>query len=92
MAFVVFMDIIFMTLAGIAIFIFRVKRKALERPVKVILYPFVPAVYVLFSAIFVISTLLAMPATSWYGLIILAIGIPLFFYFKNQKVRHLSDS
>ena len=85
MAFVVFMDTFFMTLAGIAIFVFRKKRKAAERPVKTFLYPIVPVIYILFSAAFVISTLLAMPGPSWYGLILLAIGIPLFYYFKNQK-------
>jgi basic amino acid/polyamine antiporter, APA family len=91
MAFVVFMDILFMTLAGLSIFVFRIKRKNLERPVKVVLYPFVPIVYILFSAAFVVSTLLAMPSTSWYGLIILAFGIPLFFYFK-KKNNNLSTS
>jgi APA family basic amino acid/polyamine antiporter len=87
MAFVIFMDIIFMTLAGLSIFVFRIKRKNSERPVKVILYPFVPIIYILFSAAFVVSTLLAMPSTSWYGLIILAVGIPLFYYFKNKNLN-----
>ncbi len=87
MAFVIFMDIIFMTLAGLSIFVFRLKRKDLERPVKVILYPFVPIIYILFSAMFVVSTLMAMPGTSWYGLIILVMGIPLFFYFKRQNTK-----
>ena len=85
MAFVTFMDILLMTLAGITVFIFRKKRKDADRPVKVIFYPFVPIIYVLFSGAFVISTLLAMPATSWYGLIILVVGIPLFFYFKKES-------
>ena len=87
MAFVIFMDIIFMTLAGISIFVFRIKRKDLTRPVKVILYPFVPIIYILFSATFVVSTLLAMPGTSWYGLILLVLGIPLFYYFKKKKLN-----
>ena len=39
MAFVVFMDTFFMTLAGLALFILRIKRKEMQRPVKVFLYP-----------------------------------------------------
>ena len=85
MAFVTFMDIFSMTLAGISIFVFRIKKKELDRPVKVVWYPVIPLIYAIFSGIFVISTLFAMPATSWYGLIILAIGIPLFFYFKKKN-------
>ena len=86
MAFVTFMDILAMTLAGLSMCIFSIKRKNLSRPVKVFLYPIVPFIYVFFSGIFVFSTLFAMPATSWYGLIILGLGIPLFYYFKMQKV------
>ena len=85
MAFVTFMDILSMTLAGISIFVFRIKKKEIDRPVKVAWYPVIPLVYAVFSGIFVISTLFAMPATSWYGLILLAVGIPLFFYFKTKK-------
>ncbi len=91
MAFVIFMDIIFMTLAGISIFVFRVKRKEITRPVKVILFPFVPIIYIVFSAMFVLSTLLAMPGTSWYGLLILAFGIPLYFYFKRKYSQEMEQ-
>lgn len=87
MAFVTFMDIFTMTLAGLSIFVFRRTRKDLERPVKVVLYPFVPLIYVLFSGAFVISTLMVIPATSWYGLIILVVGVPLFYYFKKKNLN-----
>lgn len=40
--YVVFMDILFMTLAGVAIFVFRAKRPTIDRPYKVWGYPVIP--------------------------------------------------
>ncbi len=53
--YVVFMDIAFMGLAGIALFVLRIKMKDAERPVKVPLYPLVPLIFVLISFAFVVA-------------------------------------
>ncbi|MDV7396462.1 amino acid permease, partial [Arthrospira platensis SPKY1] len=55
--YVTFMDIIFMTMAGVSIFIFRKKLPRLERPYKTLGYPVVPAIFVLISGAFVLNTL-----------------------------------
>ena len=83
--YVTFMDIVFMTLAGVSLFIFRFTKKSMERPVKVPLYPIIPLIFIIISTAFVGSTLLERPEQAWYGLGILALGIPFYYFFKKQN-------
>ena len=83
--YVIFMDILFMTLAGFSIFIFRKNRKELERPIKALGYPIVPALFVIISGAFVISTFFERPEQTWAGLILLGLGLPVYYYFKKQN-------
>lgn len=84
-SYVTFMDIIFMTLAGFSIFIFRVKRKDAERPILAWGYPVIPIIFIAISTAFVGSTVFARPAESSYGLIILALGVPAYYLFKRMR-------
>ncbi len=81
--YVTFMDIIFMTLAGISIFIFRQRRPEAERPIRAWGYPFIPAIFVLISTLFVGSTLLEAPQQTLSGLAVLASGLPFYWLFKR---------
>ncbi len=88
MAFVTFMDILFMTLAGFSIFIFRKKMKNVQRIVKVPFYPIIPFIYVLLLSVFIYFTFLEVKGPTWWGLAILAVGIPVFYFFKaNRDVK-----
>lgn len=82
--YVTFMDIAFMTLAGVAIFVFRVKRKEAVRPYKTWAYPLVPAIFVGISAAFVINTLIERPEQAWAGLALTALGVGAYFLFKQN--------
>jgi APA family basic amino acid/polyamine antiporter len=82
--YVVFMDIAFMGLAGISLFILRYKMKDTKRPVKVPLYPIVPLIFVLISFAFVLSTLIEEPKQSIAGLVILGIGVLVYFLFRTK--------
>jgi len=73
--YVTFMDIVFMTLAGVSIFIFRLKRPDAQRPYRTFGYPVVPAVFVLISAAFVVNTLIEKPEQAWAGLLLLLLGV-----------------
>lgn len=86
MAFVTFMDILFMTLAGFSIFIFRKKLKSVEREVKVPLYPIVPILYVLLLATFVFLTFIEIKGPAWWGMAILLAGVPFYYLFKLGKI------
>ncbi len=80
--FVTFMDIAFMGLAGAAIYVFRKKLPAAERPVRAWGYPVVPAIFVLISAAFAVNTLLERPEQAVPGLLILVLGVGVYFLLK----------
>ncbi|MCH8903138.1 MAG: amino acid permease [Bacteroidetes bacterium] len=84
-AYVLFTDWIFMTLAAISIFVFRIKRKDTPRPYKTLGYPVVPLIFIVLSIFVLVSTLIGEPSKAFAGLGILAIGTIVFFIFKSKK-------
>ena len=85
MGYVVFMDIIFMTLAGASVFILRYKKPDLERPVKVVLYPVVPVFFVIISTVFVGIVLVNKGTGSIPGLLVLGLGGIVYFIIQWLK-------
>jgi len=84
--FVTFMDIVFMMLAGAALFVLRKKKPDVPRPYKALGYPVIPFLFVLVTAAFVVNLIISMSVESLYGLVILFLGIPVFYFFqKNSK-------
>jgi len=83
--YVTFMDIAFMGLGGLCVFVFRFNRKEAERPYKTWGYPLVPAIFVSISFAFVLNTLVQRPTQAIAGLIVLGLGILMFFVFKNRR-------
>jgi len=82
MAFVTFMDILFMTLAAFTVFIFRKKLSHVKREIKVPLYPIVPALFVILSSVFVWITFWQVKGPTWRAMLVLAMGVPVFFLFR----------
>jgi basic amino acid/polyamine antiporter, APA family len=80
--FVTFMDIAFMGLAGAGIFVLRKKMAAAHRPVRAWGYPVIPLVFVLISAAFALNTLLEKPAQAIPGIVLLLIGVGVFYGLK----------
>jgi len=85
-SYVTFIDVIFMTLAGISIFIFRKKMPDAERPYRTVLYPIVPLLFILISSAFIVNTLIEKPVQALAGLGLVVVGVLIYFYFKGQKV------
>jgi len=85
--YVVFMDIAFMALAGVSIFIFRQKRKDAERPVKAWGYPIIPIIFIGISVAFVVSTLIGenTKEQALAGLGVLALGVLVYYVFGFNK-------
>ena len=73
----------FLTVAGI--FVLRVRRPGLERPVKLIAYPWVPALYLLGTAAVMAALLLYRPSFTWPGLILVALGTPVYLLFHGSR-------
>ncbi len=83
--YVVFTDWVFFCLTAICIFIFRRTRKDLHRPYKTFGYPVVPLIFIIITGLFVVNTLIEKPLHAWAGLILLGIGIPVYYYFKKSS-------
>ncbi|MCG8491309.1 MAG: hypothetical protein MI743_06815, partial [Sneathiellales bacterium] len=90
---------IFYGAGAYGIFVLRKKMPDVERPFKVPFYPYTPAIFVIFSAIFVISTLYndiidyingeTEIITSVFGLLIVSLGIPFYIYFNKKSQTEL---
>lgn len=80
--YVVFTDWIFFCLTAISIFVFRWKRKDLERPYRTLGYPVTPLIFIIITLLFVINTLIEKPLHAWAGLTFMGVGTCLYFYFK----------
>jgi len=83
--FVIFAGWIFYALAALGVIVLRRTRPNLPRPYRVSAYPFVPVVFVLAAALFILNTILARPLESGVGTGIVALGIPAYLLWKKGK-------
>jgi APA family basic amino acid/polyamine antiporter len=74
-----FVVVLFYMLTIIGIFILRKKRPDAERPYKAFGYPFLPALYILMGAAFCTLLIIYKPEFTWPGLIIVLLGVPLYY-------------
>jgi APA family basic amino acid/polyamine antiporter len=63
----------------------RRKMPDAPRPFKVPLYPVVPIVFTLFSAVLVVRTIWDQPIMAGFGLLLILIGVPFYFYWNRQQ-------
>jgi len=74
-----FVVVIFYVLTILGIFILRQKRPDAERPYKAFGYPVLPVIYILMGISFCVLLIIYKPQYTWPGLIIVLIGIPIYF-------------
>jgi len=77
--YVVFAVLIFYVLTIMAIFVLRYRRPDAERPYKAFGYPVIPAVYIVLAATVMVILLIYKPAFTWPGLIIVILGVPVYY-------------
>jgi APA family basic amino acid/polyamine antiporter len=80
-----FVVVIFYMLTILGIFILRKERPEAERPYKAFGYPVLPILYILMGLTFCILLIIYKPAFTWPGLIIVLIGIPVYFIAVAHK-------
>jgi basic amino acid/polyamine antiporter, APA family len=85
--YVIFAVLIFYILTIIGLFLLRKKRPDAERPYKAWGYPVVPALYILCAAAISIDLLIFKPMYTWPGMVIVLLGIPVFFIWKKFLVN-----
>ena len=86
--YVIFADQLFFALAGASLFVFRRTHPVKERPEGTFSspgYPFVPALFVVAATFVVFSVLWSNPMRAGLGLVLLAVGVPAFFYWDRRR-------
>jgi APA family basic amino acid/polyamine antiporter len=84
---VVFADWVFFGLAGASLFVFRRRMPLAERPkgtFKTPWYPLVPGIFTAVAVYIVLSSFWSDPKGSFLGLLLLATGIPAFFFWRSR--------
>ncbi len=92
--YVIFAVLIFYVLTISGLFILRIKRPNADRPNKAFGYPVLPALYVVIAALICIDLLIYKPMYTWPGVIIVLIGIPVYFLWnrfnRNQSAAPIT--
>ncbi len=83
--YVVFAVLLFYILTIAGIFILRRTKPDAERPYKAIGYPVLPALYIVLAAAICIDLLIFKPNYTYPGLIIVLLGVPVYFLWKRKS-------
>ncbi len=83
-SYVVFTDWIFFALAASTVFIFRRKLPNTQREYKTLGYPITPLFFIAVAVWFVINTLIERPEQAIAGIIMLGLGLPVYYYWKRK--------
>ncbi len=89
--YVVFASWIFYGLVTSAVFVLRFRAPDLPRPYRTLGYPVVPLVFVVVALWLVINTLINRPLESVAGLVLIALGLPVYWLFRLTN-RHAARS
>jgi basic amino acid/polyamine antiporter, APA family len=76
---------IFYGLCASSVFVLRRKAPNAERPYKTLGYPVMPLVFVLVATWLVLNTFVNKRVESVTGLVLIALGLPLYFYFRLRR-------
>ncbi len=85
--YVIFAVLLFYVLTIWGIFVLRRKKPDLERPYKAFGYPVLPLLYIALAGWIEILLLLYKPNYTWPGLIIVLLGIPVYFVWKKNEAK-----
>ena len=80
--FLIFAVLIFYILTLSGLFLLRWRRPDMERPYRAFGYPFLPALYLVMAVFIEIQLLRYKPQYTWPGLIIVMLGVPVYFVWK----------
>jgi basic amino acid/polyamine antiporter, APA family len=82
-----FVVVLFYMLTIIGIFVLRKTRPDAERPYKAFGYPVLPAIYILLAAAFCILLIIYKRQYTWPGLIIVLLGVPLYYFAISRQKK-----
>lgn len=87
--YVIFAAWLFYMLGAAGVFVLRKKMPDTPRPYKVWGYPYTPALFVIFSFLFLVNTVISDTKNAMMGLMLILSGLPFYFYikYKNKKLE-----
>jgi APA family basic amino acid/polyamine antiporter len=83
--YVIFAVLLFYILTIAGLFVLRRKRPDMERPYRAFGYPVLPALYIGAAGFIEILLLLYKPNYTWPGLIIVLLGVPVYFVWRGRR-------
>jgi len=83
--YIIFAVLVFYILTIAGLFVLRVKRPNAERPYKAFGYPILPAIYIAMALFIDVVLLLYKPQYTWPGLVIVLLGIPVYFLWSRKS-------
>jgi APA family basic amino acid/polyamine antiporter len=85
--YIISVELVFYILTISSIFVLRFKRPNAERPYKALGYPILPALYILMAAWICFVLLRYKPQYTWPGLVLVLLGIPVYFFWSRRSRR-----
>jgi basic amino acid/polyamine antiporter, APA family len=82
--YVIFAVLLFYILTIAGVFALRRARPEMERPYRAFGYPVLPAIYILIASLIEILLLVYKPDYTWPGLIIVLLGVPVYFLWRTK--------
>ena len=89
--YIIFAALLFYILTIAAIFVLRRTHPEAERPYRAIGYPVLPAIYIVMAIFIDVVLLRYKPQFTWPGLIIVLLGIPVYFLWKGTSVQRMTN-
>jgi APA family basic amino acid/polyamine antiporter len=80
-----FASLVFYVITISTLFYFRKKEPNTPRPYKAFGYPIIPALYIIITLFICIDLLIFKPQNTVWGLLIMFIGVPVFYFFDKKK-------
>lgn len=85
--YVMFMMVLSYALTVAALFVLRRKMPNAPRPYRCTGYPWLPAFYILIGAAWTVNAIIERREAALWGLLIVALGVPFYAYWKRAKTR-----
>jgi hypothetical protein len=89
--YVIFAALLFYALTVAGLFVLRRTKPDADRPYKAWGYPLIPLIYIALCILIMIDLLIVRPEFTWPGLILVASGIPVFYFWNSKGYSHKTD-
>jgi APA family basic amino acid/polyamine antiporter len=90
--YIIFAELVFYILTIAGLFVLRFKQPDAPRPYKALGYPFLPALYIVMAAWICIVLLRYKPQYTWPGMVLVILGIPVYFIWSRRSPKQVEQN